>query len=159
MTRDQAIGKIKATGLDIVDADRIVTALLALDLLKREEPAPDVKGAIDALSNTVLRASRFSPAETGWMIGPHGAETIIARLNGAGYRVSRKFDDEPKAPSSNAILVPLVSQQLVGDSFGRFSGAVTEQELIRAVRSLGWEVYRTGQRQAVSGKNFEGNQS
>lgn len=90
MTRDRAIELIRAAfkqnGYNFrgMGAEANVDAMVALGLLKLDDPKVT---AIGVLSDMVIHPNRFSAPDTGWMIGPHGAEMIMERLAGAGLKV------------------------------------------------------------------------
>lgn len=146
MTRDEAIvaaaPSLSITGYmgdGVGEARRMVKALEALGLIKFDEPAkvetglppsPDVKGALDVLSNMVIRAGRQSPPDSGWMIGPYGAEVIVARLNGAGYRVSK--ERPPVVVAANTV----VYLDIVGGGFA----AIRLGDVANLICTLGYDL-------------------
>jgi hypothetical protein len=85
MNRDQAIKVAEASCWRVGDCAGLVDALVALGVLKLEEPTP--KPAIQVALAGIVLQRRDSADASGWRIGLYGASMILNALDEAGYKI------------------------------------------------------------------------
>ena len=87
MTREKAVAAARvAYAATLPPGERFVAMAEAIGLIKFEEPADMAETIVSAM---VIHPTADAPPDSGWMIGPYGARKIMARLAGAGFKVTR----------------------------------------------------------------------